>query len=64
LDNLIKKDPDAYVLDIRSEISLFNTPMSNGRTLLYVACQEGKTEIISFLLKKGLDPSIRSRVKF
>lgn len=62
MDNLIKKDPDANVIDIKNENSLFNTPMSNGRTLLYVACQEGKAEIISFLLRKGLDPSIRSRV--
>ena len=62
LEEIIKKDPDSNSIDIKNKNSLFNIPMSNGRTLLYIACQEGKTEIIEFLLEKGLDPSIKSIV--
>jgi len=64
LENLIKKDPDSNIFEINNKNSLFNIPMSNGRTLLYIACQEGKTEIIEYLLRKGLDPSINSKVYF
>lgn len=62
LECLINKDPDGNLVNTKNRNFLFNTPMSNGRTLLYIACQEGKLEIVKFLLSKGLDPSIKSKV--
>ncbi len=39
---------------------LFNQRLSNGKTLLYIACQEGATEIVKFFLEKRLNPNIKA----
>ena len=39
---------------------LFNQRLSNGKTLLYIACQEGATEIVRFFLQKRLNPNIKA----
>ena len=36
--------------------------MENGKTLIYTACKEGKIEIVQFLLNKGLNPLVKSRI--
>jgi ankyrin repeat protein len=40
---------------------LFNQLLSNGKNLLYVACQEGNIEIVDYLLNKGLNTKIKSK---
>ena len=40
---------------------LFNQLLSNGKNLLYVACQEGKIEIVEYFLNKGLNTKIKSK---
>jgi ankyrin repeat protein len=37
--------------------------LSEEKTLLYVACQEGKYDIVDFFLKKGLNPKIKSKTE-
>lgn len=64
MNNLIEKDPDKYFTEIEGDNSLFNLPLSNGRTLLYIACQEGKEDIVKFFLKKKLNPLIKSKTEF
>jgi len=40
-----------------------NAPMHNGKTLTYMACQEGKYDIVrDFVLKKKLDFKVKSIV--
>ena len=39
---------------------LFNQRLSNGKTLLYIACQEGATEIVKYFLEKRLNPNIKA----
>lgn len=38
--------------------------LSNGRTLLFMACYFHHTELVRFLLKHGADPTARSLVKY
>jgi ankyrin repeat protein len=40
---------------------LFNQLLSNGKNLLYVACQEGKIDIVEYFLNKGLNTKIKSK---
>lgn len=46
--------------DPLSKNYLFNQPLSDKTTLLYVACREGKYEIVKFMLENNFDPHIRS----
>ena len=34
----------------------------NGKTLLYIACQEGKEDIVEYFLNKKLNVRIRSKI--
>ena len=38
--------------------NIFNQKLGNGKTLLYVACQEGCTDLVQFFLQKQLNPNI------
>ena len=38
---------------------MFNQKLSNGKTLFYIACQEGNKEIVKYFLEKNLNPNIR-----
>lgn len=38
---------------------LFNQILSNGKTLLYIACQEGMEYMVRYFLEKKLNPNIR-----
>ena len=58
----MNKDPDLFKYAFNDPNSLFNTPFSNGKTLLYLSTQEGKYDIVKLLISKGLDPSIKSKV--
>jgi ankyrin repeat protein len=41
---------------------LFNQWHSNEKTLLYTACQEGKDDIVEYLLDKGLNTKVKSKI--
>lgn len=65
-DNIIKefellfnKNPEKYRYNPNDRKYLFNLPLSDGKTLLYIACQEGFEEIVQYLLNKDLNPNIR-----
>ena len=59
LEKLFKANPekDKYFPDDKNY--LFNTKLSNDKTLLYTACQEGCTAIVNYLLEKQLNPNIK-----
>jgi ankyrin repeat protein len=40
---------------------LFNQWLTDEKTLLYIACQEGKYDIVDFFLQKGLNTKIKSK---
>ncbi len=40
---------------------LFNTYL-NGKTLMYIACKEGKSEILKYFLDVNLNPTIDSKI--
>jgi len=44
-------------------IGILNSRMKNGKTLLYLACQEGNFKLVNYLLCKQLNPSLKSKVK-
>jgi hypothetical protein len=61
IDALIKKDPAYYLNDITDPNFKLNTPLGNGKTLIYIACQEGKIEVVKYLLEKKLNPFVMSK---
>ena len=63
LESLFNKNPDE-IKDPRDKNFLFNQLLTNGKNLLHVACQEGKVEIVKYLLKKFMNPLIKTRVLF
>lgn len=62
LDKLFRNNPDKYSLDNNDPNFMFNKPLSNGKTLLYIACQEGRYEVVKYLLEKKLIGQIKSRI--
>jgi ankyrin repeat protein len=42
---------------------LFNQWLTDDKTLLYAACQEGKFDIVEFFLNKGLNTKVKSRTE-
>lgn len=63
IDEFFKYNPDRNLRKVEEPDFIFNTPLkSNKKTILYLACQEGKDEIVSYLLDKKLNPKINSVV--
>jgi ankyrin repeat protein len=50
LETYIKKFKNYTELNI-----VLNKPLNNGRTLLYTACKEGKTDIVKYLLQLDIN---------
>lgn len=59
LEKLFNQNPEKFKYSTYDKKYLFNQFLSNGKTLLYIACQEGAKEVVEFLLKKNLNPNIR-----
>ena len=53
-----------YARDSSDERYLFNLPMPNGQTLLYIASKEGNYPIIKYMLERKMNAKIKSKVKF
>lgn len=62
LHRLFSKNPDGFAKDENDPTHFYNTPLSNGKTLLYVACQEGKSEVVEFFLDKRLNAFVKSKI--
>lgn len=61
LEELFNKNPERTLHDSTHPKFLFNQLLHNGKTLLYIACQEGKYEIVQFFLSKNLNANILSK---
>ena len=59
-EKLFNQNPEKNKYSPEDKNYLFNQRLSNGKTLLYIACQEGNTEIVKFLLEKKLNPNIKA----
>jgi len=59
LDKLFNQNPEKNKYSSNDENYLFNQKLSNGKTLFYIACQEGNKEIVKYFLEKNLNPNIR-----
>ncbi len=62
INRLFSKNPDGFAKDENDPSHFYNIPLSNGKTLLYVACQEGKYDIVEFFLDKRLNAFVKSKV--
>jgi len=60
LERYFMQNPDRYILNEMDPNYLFNQKLSNKKTLMYVACQEGNYEVVKFLLGKKLNPFVLS----
>lgn len=61
IDKIFKYNPERNIKNENDDSFIFNCPLkSNGKTLIYLACQEGKIEILNYFLDKGLNPKIPS----
>lgn len=61
IEELFKYNPDRKTHFGYEDDFIFNTPLkSNKKTLIYIACCEGKEDILKYLLKKQLNPRIPS----
>jgi hypothetical protein len=61
LSDLMAKNPDRRLYQPSHPNFLFNQPLANGKTLMYMACQEGQFDIVEFFLYKGMNPTLRSK---
>lgn len=61
LEELFYRNPERSLYDSSHPKFLFNQLLHNGKTLLYIACQEGKLEIVDLFLSKNLSASIPSK---
>ena len=59
-EKLFKENPEKEKYLPEDKHYLFNQRLSNGKTLLYIACQEGATEIVKYFLEKKLNPNIKA----
>jgi len=59
LDKLFNQNPEKNKYTSNDENYLFNQKLSNGKTLMYIACQEGNKDIVKYFLEKNLNPNIR-----
>ena len=59
LEKLFNQNPEKHKYLSNDENYLFNQKLSNGKTLFYIACQEGNKEIVKYFLEKNLNPNIR-----
>ena len=56
MEQIFMQNPERnFYLD---DNNIFNQKLGNGKTLLYVACQEGCTDLVQFFLEKELNPNI------
>ena len=62
IDNLFRSDPEYYLRDENDSNFKFNTALPNGKTLLYIACQEGKIDVVQYLIDKKLNPMVKSKL--
>jgi hypothetical protein len=62
IDNLFLSDPEYYLRDENDPNFKFNTALPNGKTLLYIACQEGKIDVVQYLIDKKLNPMVKSKL--
>ena len=63
IEKLYKNNPERNIKNENDNDFIFNTPLkSNRKTLLYIAVQEGKEEIVKYFLNKGLNPKIPSLI--
>jgi ankyrin repeat protein len=61
IKRLFEKNPDGFAKDENDPSHFYNT-LSNGKTLLYSACREGRTEIVEFFLNKRLNAFIKCKI--
>ena len=59
LEKLFNQNPEKNKYTPYDEKYLFNQKLSNGKTLMYIACQEGNKDIVKYFLEKNLNPNIR-----
>ena len=60
-EKLFNKNPEKNRYSTDDKNYLFNQLLSNGKTILYIACQEGTVDIVKYLLSKNLNPNIKSK---
>lgn len=60
-EKLFRQNPEKSRYSPDDRHFLFNQPLSNGKTLLYIACQERIYDAVNYFLLKGLNPNIRSK---
>ncbi len=59
-EDLFNQNPEKKRFLPEDKHYLFNQRLSNGKTLLYIACQEGATDIVKYFLEKKLNPNIKA----
>lgn len=60
IEKILSKDSEFSKGDLSK--TKYDSPLSNGKTLLYMACQEGKVEIVNCLLDKKINPFVLSKI--
>ena len=58
-ETLFFQNPEKLRYLPSDKMYLFNQVLSNGKTLLYIACQEGMEYMVKYFLDKKLNPNIR-----
>jgi len=62
LEEILSKDRRTYLYNPSDQASPLNAPNSMGKTPLYIATQNGSLPMIKYLIGKGANPLINSKV--
>lgn len=59
---MLLRNPEGFARSERDPKHLFNKPCNDGKTILYVACQQGKVEIVDFFVQKNYNVHVKSKI--
>ncbi len=62
LRSILKQIRNTSLKEKNNPNFIFSQPLSDNKTLLYIACREGKYDIVKFMLDNKFDPKIKSAI--
>lgn len=60
LRSILKQIRNTSLKEKNNANFIFSQPLSDNKTLLYIACREGKYDLVKFMLENKFDPKIKS----
>jgi len=62
LNQIIEDNLEKFTVDKSNENYLFNERLSNGLTLMYIACREGNFDVLKYMIKNKFNHHVKSKI--